>query len=166
MWLNQIRNNRLVINPTQSKLKVRNDQGSTLIELVIAILVAGVVLVGVSIGIMYSIQRTALARYREIGTTLAQESIEVFYKERARLGWQNFEVLYGGGGSFCLNQETKVIELAPCDIITQLDHDFVRQIEVVKNGDKIDVGVTVTWAAGRIEDQPSVSFNQSFAQTY
>ena len=152
---------------------VANDQGSTLIELVIAILVAGVILVGVAIGIMSSIQQTAAARYREIGTTLAQAGMEVFHKERARLGWQNFVTTYTGA-NYCVNQETKTIESAPCDtVITQLGHDFNRNVVVTNNGTTVDVEVTVDWIAGKNkpnsaddDSRPSVTFSQKFAQTY
>ncbi|MFH2022241.1 MAG: type II secretion system protein [Patescibacteria group bacterium] len=159
MWWNQFRN-------------LKDDRGSTLIELVIAIMVAGVILVAVAIGIMSSIQQTASARYREIGTTLAQEGIEVFYKERAKLGWQNFVTTYIGV-DYCVNEDTKAIESPPCVVITQLSHDFNRSILVANNGTVIDVGVTVEWTAGRNKpdptdpnSQPSVTFSQKFAQTY
>jgi len=126
-------------------------------------MVAGVILVGVAIGVTSSIQRTALARYKEIGTALAGESIEVFHKERARLGWVNFEATYGAG-DYCLNEETNVIEPAPCADITQLSHDFSRNIAVSIDNGVIQVQATVSWEAGNITPHPEVVLTQRFAQ--
>lgn len=146
-----------------------NQKGSTLIELLIAVLVAGVVLVAVAIGVMSSIQRTAQVRYKDIATTLAQEGIETVLRDRAELGWSNFIAQYPNStdADYCLSETTNHLESSPCNtVITKMNQDFTRVIHIVSDGVSVDVSSRVEWDAGRITPVPHVMFTQTFWQTY
>ena len=64
---------------------MKSQRGNTLIELLIATFIVGMVLTGVAISLTYSIQREAISRYREGATSMAQE-ISNTLLERAQQG--------------------------------------------------------------------------------
>jgi len=147
-----------------------SQRGSTLIELLISTLVAGMVLVAVAIGVMGSIQRTAQARYKDVATLLAQEAIETLLRGRAQLGWDSFIAAYpdGTNNTYCLSDEIHQLVKAPsCEtIINRLNQKFVRTIQVTSDGTQVTVTVEVEWAAGKIATAPKVVMTQTFMQTY
>lgn len=77
--------NKVTPNPHHSQ------RGQSLVEILIATAVVAMVLTGVAAGIVFSVRNTAEARYRAVAGTLAQESIEVFRRERDRHGWRYFQ---------------------------------------------------------------------------
>ena len=76
-----------MFNKSQNKYQ----QGSTLIEVLVAILIMAIVLTGLATALTYSLKNSAQADYRQVATRQAQDVIEILRKERSRLGWSGFE---------------------------------------------------------------------------
>lgn len=147
----------------------KNQTGSTLIELLIATLVTGSVLVAVAINMMSSIQRTAHARYTDIATTLAQESLEALLRDRAKLGWDGFLATYPAG-NYCLieaDNAQSAIAPGPCAAeVTKNQQVFTRTINLTRAGQVLTARVEVGWEMGRISPSPRVVLTQEFRQTF
>lgn len=72
----------------------KNIKGSTMIELLISVGIISLVLVGVAMSMMYSLQREALNRYRQAAMDMANEAVEYLSYRRAELGWEEFVLEY------------------------------------------------------------------------
>lgn len=68
----------------------KNKTGSTLIEVLVAIVVVGLVLTGIMLSITYSVKNSAEARYREVASQLAQDGMEVVKLRREIDPWSTF----------------------------------------------------------------------------
>lgn len=140
-----------------------------MIELLIAIMVTGSVLVAVAINMMNSIQRTAQARYTDIATTLAQESLEALLRDRAKLGWDGFWASYPAG-SYCLveaDNAQSAVAPEPCtNDVVKSQQTFTRTITLTRAGSVLTARVEVGWQMGNITPSPRVVLTQEFRQTY
>ncbi len=127
-----------------------NSSGSSLIEVLVATMVVAVSLVAISIVLMYSVQRTAQARYEEIAKSLAQDGIETFHKERAFTGWSAFYNRFNGGGTFCVDTTTQTIttKSGSCPGIDQAGTTFNREVTATLTAGAIRVISQVTWVSG------------------
>lgn len=77
-------------------------RGSTLIEVLVAILIMAIVLTGLSAALTYSLKNSAQADYRQIATRQAQDVIEILRKERSEMGWTDFEAAFVDATSYCV----------------------------------------------------------------
>lgn len=150
-------------------------RGQTIIELLIAILVVGIVVISVAVALTYSVQYTAEVRYREAAISLAQDAIEFFRSERARMGWANFTPNISSG-TFCF--PTIPTDLAQANATFKhtcgtteyvvlpagpFNPNFRRQIAVSDSGGgnpQISIIVTVSWVRSNGQT-PSVVFRQN-----
>ena len=127
------------------KIKQR---GNTLIELLLATVIVGVMLTGVAISLTYSIQREALSRYREGATDLAAEISEYFLLRRAQQNWRGFYDNLSNS-SYCYNpvNPPSITAGASCAGISRLGMDFDSEITITKTGgpEKISALITITW---------------------
>jgi len=129
-------------------------RGNTLIELLLATVIVGVVLTGVAISLTYSIQREALNRYREGATGLAQEVSEYLLLLRAQNNWQAFYAGVQNGADYCyIDSPTAGIALAGgvCPVMTRLGMDFTAAFSIDKptvvppTPEKVTANITITW---------------------
>jgi prepilin-type N-terminal cleavage/methylation domain-containing protein len=68
----------------------RLNKGSSLIEVLVAIVIVGLVVTGAMISISYSMRNSAEARYREVASQLAQDGMEVVKLRREIDPWSTF----------------------------------------------------------------------------
>ncbi len=154
-----------------SDLFKRPTGGSSLIEVLVATMVVAVSLVAISIILMYSVQRTAQARYEEIAKSLAQDGIETFHKERAFTGWSAFYNRFDGGGTFCVNTSTQTIttKSGSCAGITQAGTTFTREVTVTLTGGALRVVSRVQWTGslgGGTNTTRDVTLTQDFRKLF
>ncbi|MCA9372529.1 prepilin-type N-terminal cleavage/methylation domain-containing protein [Candidatus Woesebacteria bacterium] len=131
---------------------MKNQHGNTLIELLIATFIVGMVLTGVAISLTYSIQREAISRYREGATSMAQEISEYFLLERAQQGWRSFADGYSNG-TYCydasvpeVTPQTTYPSVQPCAVATTTGMDFSPSIEITKvSPSQLHADITISW---------------------
>lgn len=133
---------------------MRRNDGNTLIELLVATVIVGVLLTGVAISLTYSIQREALNRYREGATSLAQEITEFIQLRRAQEGWDNFTTAYPAG-SYCYDPNAANPTLLPsgggCSAISRVGMDFEQDVAISWDAsppNKITATISLTWDTG------------------
>lgn len=129
-----------------------NQRGNTLIELLLATVIVGVVLTGVAISLTYSIQREALNRYREGATGLAQEVSEYLLLLRAQNNWQAFYAGVQNNADYCYSDNPVGITLGSgCPVINRLGMDFTAAFSIEKPAvvpptpEKVTANITITW---------------------
>lgn len=130
-------------------------KGSSLIEILIAIGIVGIVLTGIIVALTFSIKSTAESKYRSLATTKAQEVIEYLRRERSRLGWSQFYELINDG-FYCFDEipgfDVSIAEKqGQCGenyslVMPGVGLNFKREAEINKNGlDDVEIIVTVSW---------------------
>ncbi len=158
-----------------------NNRGNTIIEVLIATLVIGTVMTAIAIGMTYSIKNTSEAQYREVGTSLASEPIEVLRHLRASFNWYAFSAALGAEtnpvtkvGDRYIHTATVATDPASAGIVdlesssATVDVNgmqFTRMLRItVVSDDQITVQSVVTWSRnGTIESD--VTLEQSFFNT-
>ena len=151
-------------------------QGSTLIEVLVVTTMITMVLTGIVAGLAFSVKNTAEGRYREFAATEAQKALEVFRRERVSLGWVKFSgQMINLEGANCMNELPDSFEgyasggaCGANDWFVPpppgLGTDVKREVRVGNIGaDEIDVAVTVIWKSGA-EDR-EIEIDQKFRNT-
>lgn len=80
----------------------KQHSGQSLVEVLVATAVVGIVMTAIAAGLLLSVKNTAISKYRAIANAKAQEGLEVFRRERSLLGWTSF-VASLREGTICLN---------------------------------------------------------------
>ena len=145
-------------------------RGSTLIELLIATAIVGVIVTAVAAGVTNSVKNNAESRYREVAIALAQQGIEALRSERANLGWITFHNALSAG-TFCMPpgiDRLADLSTTPADcIVTESNIDFNRSVVLTKGtgaDEHITAVVTVSWERANDSDS-SVSFTHILRNT-
>lgn len=147
--------------------KLARSAGQTIVEVLIATGVVGVVLTAIAAGLSYSVKNSSDAKYRAFATSYAQDAIEVFRREKALLGWETFSENLTAG-TYCLNDlptnTAAFLALTPGSCATptaQFGVDFNREAQVtLVNPTEIQVVVVVNWAD--FNRTPEVRVTQQF----
>lgn len=134
------------------QLKKLNQRGQTIIEVLIATVVVGVVMTAIGAALTSSLRNTAESKFRSYASTYAQQAMEVFIRERSLLGWQQFQEAVISG-QFCLNElpaNSEAFIAMPAGTCTQgvafSGTEFEREAEIsVLSADEIRVEVVVQW---------------------
>lgn len=138
-------------------------QGQSIIEVLIATAVVGLVLTSVVVGLTYSIKNTAISTAKTLATKLAQEGMEVYRRERDILGWERFlEAVQSGSGqqTYCLNElpanTQAFMDMVPdsdgCNGELLADQPFTREVLVdTFSSEEVRVEVVVIWQDGATE---------------
>lgn len=139
-----------------------------MIELLISAGIISLVLVGVAMSMMYSLQHEALNRYKQAAVDMANEAVEYLGYRRAELGWEEFVTKYGsevnGIYTYCFGDDGgEVFEfLGGCVLgsgpeenyrvpreIVLMGVGFLREVTVENLQDtgvtRLKVTVTVSW---------------------
>lgn len=146
---------------------MRYSLGSSLIELLMATAVAAIVLTAVATSMIFSLKNAAQARYRDTATTLAQDVVEFFRRERAELGWGVFVNALDAQTEVCvtgtLTDETTLTDFVdgPCVTIESIGGaSFKRDVTILyPDDDTVRIMVSVSWLTGEADWQ-SVSIDQ------
>lgn len=153
---------KVLLQDDQKIERVVGQRGQTLIELLIATLIVGLVVTSVAAGLTYAVKNTAEVRYRESATSLGQDVIEFFRRERASVGWNQFVAsLPDDQSTYCFQTVPTTLtdiftspfpgSCATNEIVTlpsgQMNADFLREVLVndVAGGKRVEITVTVKW---------------------
>lgn len=153
-------------------------KGSSIIEVLIALVLVGTVLTAVAATLMRSISSSSSARYREIATSMGQDMIEIFHYERSSRPWINatngFYTVVGANKSYCANNitDSSIAELVAGACSTAGTHDvelsgvdFRRNIRATQTtiggNEAVEVTATISWDAGNTGRQ-EVELKQVF----
>lgn len=153
----------------------KNQSGSSLIEVLVAIAVVGVVLTAIAFSLSFSVKNSAQAEYRQIGSRYAQQAMEIIREQRSLLVWgafvtalpestdyrcfsldrTNFEEPFENAGS-------NLLEITNCTLVhTEPRTDFQRVFRVIESTpEMVDIEVVVTWRDG--EEVRSTNVRQRF----
>ncbi|MEX0896398.1 MAG: hypothetical protein WDZ94_05725 [Patescibacteria group bacterium] len=160
--------------------KFKSIAGSTIIEILVAIAVVGVVLTALTYSLSFSVKNSAQAEYRQIASRYAQNSIEMLRAERADRGWSDFKDAFPPDNTndyYCLRSaddltdhelygSTLDLTATTCNQThNQPKADFQRLFRTVEQSDEpgnefIAVEVVVTWRDGA--EVRSTSIEQVF----
>jgi type II secretory pathway pseudopilin PulG len=129
--------------------------GQTLIEVLIATAVVGLVITAVAAGMTYSIKSTSNSQYRTLATEESQQVIEFLRRERSQIGWESF-VEQLPSGQYCVNELPNDADgldglvLGACSQkIIKLGTEWDRQLTVTtSNATSFEYYVTITWKDG------------------
>lgn len=134
-------------------------RGSTIIELLIAVMVVGLVVTAVANAVTFSIKNTGESRYRQVATVLGQQVIEFVRSERNRKGLLNLKNTLVSG-TYCFATIPTNLDTTPgqgqCgedlnDYIPMAGTDFLREVTVAVGGApeySMLVTTTVSWMDG------------------
>lgn len=154
--------------------------GSTLIELIIAVMVVGLILTAVANAVTHSVKNDGEARYKQVATALGQEVIENIRSEKNKLGMVNLITILGNQ-TYCFQDLPGELTTTPAagtcgtlEGIQMAGTDFFRNATVVSTGVglatnptdpyTLNVTVTVSWYDGA--NLKSVELIQRFQESY
>lgn len=153
-------------------LRNRSNSGSTIIELLIAVMVVGLIITAVANAVTYSIKHTAESRYRQAGAILGQQVIEYIRSEKNRMGLLNLKNTLVSG-TYCFSLLPDTLDTTPTqgacgpnNTVSMAGTNFYRNVEVVTATSapyKILVTVTTSWTDGN--QTRSVELVQEFEDT-
>ena len=114
-----------------------NQNGQSLVELIIALVVAGIISVSLVRVVVISLNNVEFSRNKNFSLHLAQSKIEEIRKNRDSLDWEKFL-------ESCLDEEEKLDELGNFDD----DGKFTRKTTFLKDegNQKVDVKIEVFWS--------------------
>jgi len=131
--------------------------GFSMIEILVASLVVGLVLTAISSALIASTHNLAQARYEAAASKEAKKAMEVFVREKVLLGWTRFADAADTAATYCLNTlpltsaDFRVMSEGTCltETYEVAGEAFRREVGVqVVSGDEIKVTVTVSWQDG------------------
>lgn len=165
----------------RKKLK---SSGNTIIEILVATVVVGVILTALAGSMTNTIQNSAEAQYRETATRLAQDAMEVFRKDKNTESWTTFAATpadtptddSSGGGkkrvrciptSFTVNTQVASSEINHSQIsgcAAQLlnNMNYYRAVSKVTSGSSVKIVVYVYWNVGVLGKERFTSVEQTF----
>jgi prepilin-type N-terminal cleavage/methylation domain-containing protein len=160
--------------------KMYLNRGSTLIELIIAVMVVGLILTAVANAVTHSVKNTGEARFKQVATVLAQEIMENVRSEKNRVGMINlknalisesycFPAVPGG-----FNSTPPIGECNDEQGIEMAGTEFFRNAYVVNSGvgisndpnDPYSMTVTVVVSWYDSANLKSVELIQEFQESY
>lgn len=141
--------------------------GQTIIEILVATGVIAMVMTAVASGLTLSVQNTSQAKYRALASKQVQEGLEMFLRERSRLGWESFRSSLASG-SYCLGEVLpadsagfQALPRGECgqDGYALAGTTYFREANVtIVSADEVEITVTVRWQDG--EDLRTTSSTQ------
>lgn len=142
---------------SQRMQKKMQSSGSTIIELLIAVMVVGLIITAIANAVTYSIKNTAESRYRQAGAILGQQVMEFVRSEKNRMGLLNLKNTLITG-SYCFSTIPSDLSVTPTpgvcganNSISMAGTNFLRDVQVITTTSapyKILVTVTTSWTEG------------------
>lgn len=155
--LQQLKNIFFNSSRIQRKKIEKSQTGSTIIELIFAVMIVGLIITAVANAVTHSIKNTGEARFKQVATTLGQEVMEYIRQEKNRVGIINLDTPLPGG-DYCFVDVTSPIagQCTNLDVISMAGADFQREVSIVYSGNKtpitdpyrMTVTVVVSWTDG------------------
>lgn len=149
-------------------MKDTEQVGSSLVEVILITMVVATVLTAIAASVSMSAKNTSENKKRSMATSFAQETLEMFHRERYTLGWGSFQSALSSG-TYCFNTLPAdsasfiVISLGPCDEGSVIvDTTYKREAILTISADKIKVESMVTWIDDDQERQ--VEAEQTFKE--
>lgn len=136
--------------------KLKSVKGSTIIELLIATMVVGLIVTAVATVVTYSIKNTGESRFRQTATILGQQVIEYFWGRKNAEGIINLsDSLTPGINCYSNIDDPTPGACGPTQVINMAGTNFEREVFIEKGGigtrDEpffIQLDVTVSWLDG------------------
>ncbi|MBW7955914.1 hypothetical protein H3C66_04235 [Patescibacteria group bacterium] len=162
-----------------AQYKKRKRLGQTIVEVIIATGVVGLVMTAVVAVVTVSVRNASRAKAKALGTKYTQEGIEYFRAQKNLMGWESFVGAIQEGGStptYCLatlpytqNGGLENLPNRPCQASEFVDSNDLYQrsanvtLGVLGGQDAVTVTVTTTWEDGdrMTESTATVEFQQS-----
>lgn len=159
--------------------KIKN-AGNTIIEILIATVVVGLILTSLAVSMTSSIQNSAEAQYRESGTRLAQDVMEVFRKDKNTLSWNSFYAT-PASGTYCVPSSFSSITslttganlniMDLCPFTLQSNMNYYRAVTkltgvTATNVPYVKVTVYVYWNVRITGKERFTSVQQTFYKNY
>lgn len=140
--------------------------GQSFVEVLIVMVVVATVLTAIAAGLSFSAKNTAENQRNAVAINLAQETLEVFHRERNLLGWGSFQGAISSG-TYCFDTlpststEFAALTDGACGANEFVSGtNFTREATVTVSADEVAVISTVTWMDG--EREREVTVNQNF----
>lgn len=140
-------------------------RGQTIIEILIATGVIALVMTAIASGLTLSVKNTSQAKYRALASKEAQEGVEMYRRERSRLGWESFQSTVSSG-TYCLGETLPsttdgftTLPIGACSVGYPLGGTtYTRESDVsVINADEVEVTVTVSWIDSNQERSTAIT---------
>jgi len=151
------------------------NQGSSLIEVLIATFIVGTILTAVAAGLTYSVKLNIASKQRSVATRLTQEGMEIFKRERVILGWDAFYSDMNNCSAVCIENISRSSFLpgdgicaagGSCNGLFEFIVDnigFEREAVIdISSGDHVVVTVTTTWEDPRLTKNHKVEISREF----
>jgi len=138
---------------------VHTQTGQTLLELVIAIGVAGLIITGLVVAALSSLRYSQESRMRSSAVKYAQESLELARATRDTSGWDTFFAYTGSETkTWCLDAAKTWTEDdgTGCGAI-EAGSQFRRSVTFTWNDPVVEVVSTVTWHSGSTDLSTSLT---------
>ncbi len=158
-------------------------QGNTVIEVLVATVIVGLILTALAISMTSSIQNSSEAQYRETGTSLAQDTMEVFRKDKNIISWTEFSSSPGAtqiasatiDSIKCVPTTFTTVtqitgstlgigQISSCASVVQNKITYKRAISKVVSTNSVRIKVHVYWNVGTNQVR-STSIEQTFYKT-
>jgi type II secretory pathway pseudopilin PulG len=162
------------------KPNLKQQRGSTIIELLIAVMIVGLIITAIANAVTYSIKNTGESRFRQVATTLGQEVFEFTRSEKNRMGILNLKNTLTPD-SYCFNTLPSDFDTTPtpgaCGDLETFEvagAAFKRDVIVTVGGTGvrtptnndpyyINLEVTVSWMDGT--ESRDIQLIQEFEQS-
>jgi len=134
----------------------KSKRGSTIIELLIAVMVVGLIVTAVANAITYSIKNTGESRFRQVATTLGQQVIEHFIGRKKTDGIVNLKNSLAQT-NYCYSNITSPTDGAcgATQVVNMAGTNFKRDVAIAKGGTGfhaspyfVRITVVVSWSDG------------------
>lgn len=151
--------------------RYKKNRGSTIIELLIAVMVVGLIVTAVANAVTTSIKNTGESRFRDNATVLGQQVLEYMRGQKNQLGMPAFIAAFSEPTyCFVANVESPInTECGTSDTIVLSGTEFTREARIGSGGAGtranpyyMTVTVTVSWLDGTQTRQ--VELIQEFQQ--
>lgn len=149
--------------------KFSSMRGSTIIELLIAVMIVGLIITAVANAVTTSIKNTGESRFRQNATVLGQQVIEHLRTQKNELGMVNFKNSLTPGDYCYADINNPISGLCDAQVVTMAGAEFKRDVLVASGGTGtrvdpyyLNVTVTVSWQDGT--ETRSVELIQEFKQ--
>ena len=156
--------------------KIQRKAGNTIIEVLVATAVVGVILTALAVSMSSSIQNSAEAQYREIATRYAQDAMETIRKDKTILSWNSFSD-NSHNGTWCTPTASSFTGLTTLTVTTSESavatrcsgyrpsgnsNTYYRIVTMSNVGGSVKVVVKVYWNMGIPNKESSTSVQQTF----
>lgn len=136
---------------------INRQQGSTLVEVLVAVSIVALVLTAVSAMISMSVKLAESNEKKQLALQKAQEALEFFRKERSINSWHSFSTPLEDGAVYCVSSLPESVasisaSLGNCaedEVLEAARYSFKREAMVnFNNSNNLDVQIELLWQDG------------------